>query len=65
MVGNPKYSLGDNVKFSLGSKTFTGKIYIIDKFGTFEDNSEVSYDILDRDGCLYKHIREDMIIEGI
>lgn len=37
-------------------------IYIIDKYGTFEDNSDVSYDILVKEeNCLYKHINERLI----
>lgn len=39
-------------------------IEIIDAFGTFEDNSDVSYDIMvAEENCLYKHIREDFIIK--
>ena len=47
--------------------TVTGKIYIIDKYGTFEQNKEVSYDILVEDWpetgrpCLVKHVVESNI----
>lgn len=64
MIGNPKYQFGNIVDFTVGDDTKTGIIYIIDKYGTFEDNSDVSYDILVGDeNCLYKHIREDYIIK--
>ena len=70
MLGKPKYNFNDKVKFSLKYKgeeyTLIGTIDIIDKFGTFEDDSDVSYDIMVNDGdmpitypCLFKHIRED------
>lgn len=68
MIGQPKYKLGDEVKFSLENKTYTGNIYIIDPYGTFEDDSNVSYDIMVKDWginhteCLFKHIREDLIL---
>lgn len=44
------------------TEKYTGKIRIIDAYGTFEDPSDVSYDIL-VDNCLYKHINEQMIIK--
>lgn len=62
MRGKPKYKFGDHVKFKLKGETISGVVYIIDEFGTFEDDSDVSYDILNDDhNCLYKHIREDKI----
>lgn len=63
MIGNPKYSFDDEVKFKLGDEVMTGKIFIVDRFGTFEDSSDVSYDILVLGKLLYKHVREDMIID--
>lgn len=63
MLGQPKYKEGQVVKFSIGDKTKEGIVYIIDKYGTFEDESDVSYDILVGDeNCIYKHIREDFVI---
>ena len=72
MLGKPKYNYGDTVKFKVTyhdkEYDLTGKIEIIDAFGTWEDNSDVSYDIMvDRNNnpihrrvaCLFKHIRED------
>jgi hypothetical protein len=62
MKGNPKYKFGDHVKFKLKGETISGTVYIVDQFGTFEDDSDVSYDILNADhNCIYKHIREDKI----
>jgi hypothetical protein len=63
MIGNPKYNLGDTVSFVLDDKLIVGEIAIIDRWGTFEDNSDVSYDVLsESQNCLYKHIREDKIL---
>lgn len=62
MIGKPKYNVGDNVSFMLQDEKKNGDIYIIDKYGTFEDNSDVSYDILVKEeNCLYKHINERLI----
>ena len=62
MIGKPKYRRNQNVSFVLGDKTIQGKIAIVDKFGTFEQHNEVSYDIFCADeDCLYKHIPEPMI----
>ena len=73
MKGKPKYKYGDKVKISLGEELVEGTVYIIDTYGTFENSSDVSYDIMikaDRykneynpEGkCLVKHIQEKHII---
>ena len=69
MLGKPKYKLEDKVSFKLSdNKQLTGNIVIIDKYGTFEQNEDVSYDILVNtcdeypNGCLFKHIPEYLII---
>ena len=65
MKGMPKYNLGDIVKFKIQNEIKEGKIYIIDKYGTFDDNSDVSYDVLvENENCLYKHILEKYIENG-
>ena len=77
MLGKPKYVDGDIVKFKVLTDYETqrieeliGSIYIVDAWGTFQDNSDVSYDILVKDyfspgaNCLFKHISEFMI-DGI
>lgn len=62
MKGNPKFEYGQEVKFKCDDEEKVGKIYIIDKYGTFEDPSDVSYDIMvESENCLYKHWREDMV----
>lgn len=73
MIGKPKFNYGDKVKFVVGDKEYVGEVWIIDKFGTFEDDSDVSYDIMVKDAfkegdeyyrpnrnndCLFKHISE-------
>lgn len=64
MIGQPKYKLEQVVKFSLNDEVKEGTISIIDKYGTFFDGSDVSYDILvEAENCLYKHIRENSIIK--
>lgn len=63
MKGHPKYQYGNLVKFELNGEIKEGTIYIIDKYGTFEDDSDVSYDILvGNENCLYKHINEKYIL---
>lgn len=63
MKGNPKYQYGNLVKFELNGEIKEGIVYIIDKYGTFEDDSDVSYDILvGNENCLYKHINEKYIL---
>lgn len=63
MIGKPKFKYNDNVKFTyVNSEVKCGVIYIIDKYGTFEDDSDVSYDIfVENDNCLYKHINEKYV----
>lgn len=70
MIGKPKFMRGDAVEFEwneAGAKI--GIIEIVDSFGTFEQQEEVSYDILstivDEEGaerdCLYKHCLETKV----
>ena len=66
MKGKPKYKLGDIVKFSVNNIVKTGVVYIVDAYGTFEDPSDASYDVLvenDEERCLYKHISERYVLE--
>ena len=62
MIGKPVYTYGENVVFYVGDLLKTGEIFIVDSYGTFEQNKEPSYDVfvLD-DNCLYKHIRESLL----
>ena len=64
VIGKPKYRVYDKVHFRDGC---AGHIYIVDAFGTFEQNEEPSYDIIigrGADLCLYKHVRESEILKG-
>ena len=72
-IGKPKYKYNDVVSFKIKDNdteyTLTGYVYVIDKYGTFFDNTDVSYDIMVYTGeysidypCLFKHIRESQII---
>ena len=61
MIGQPKFKKGDLVAFDFGKNNrLIGEVCVVDKWGTFEDPSDVSYDIfVKEDNCIYKHIRED------
>lgn len=64
MLGKPKYTYDDEVKFVIDGKEVCGKIAIIDAYGTFEQNEEVSYDIfVESENTLYKHIRESSLYQ--
>lgn len=62
-----KYNKYDIVKFDaclLGdvTKTFEGYIAIVDRYGTFEQNEEPSYDVyVSEMNTLFKHIREHSV----
>ena len=62
MVGKPKYKRGQFVRFEFDGEIMEGTIEIIDTYGTWVDPSDVSYDILGMNDCLYKYIREDCIL---
>lgn len=66
MLGKPKYHENDLVEFQwLKDKpNKVGVVYIIDKWGTLSDNSDVSYDILIKEeNMLYKHISERFVVK--
>ena len=66
MIGKPKYKLGDKVIFRVGNFTKCGVIEVVDKWGTFMDKSDVSYDIIvDEENMLYKHFTESLIIKKL
>lgn len=74
----PKFDYGDKVSFEYtqdGKKNvLVGEVYIVDRFGTFEQHEEPSYDVLVKDfvagngtqmgDCLFKHIRESQLKEA-
>ncbi len=65
MKGKPKFKHGDKVQFKISDELYVGNIYIIDEYGTWDDPSDVSYDIMvdDYNGapCLFKHITEKLV----
>lgn len=70
MLGKTKYALGEEVAFNIINRngvdcTYIGTVQIIDAYGTFEDNTDVSYDILvengERGGILFKHVNEKSV----
>jgi hypothetical protein len=63
MIGNPKYKENDKVEFAIHENDARiGVIYVVDKYGTFFDKSDVSYDIyVEEENTLYKHINEKYV----
>ena len=65
MKGFPKYKIGDKVhfEFTVEDKKYAedGKVVVVDKYGTFEDDSDVSYDIRLKNGSWWKHISEKYV----
>jgi len=61
MLGFPKFSINDEVSFNIDGTIMRGVIAVVDAFGNFYDNSNVSYDIFADDECLYKHISESAV----
>lgn len=64
MLGKPKYKVGNAVKFIFGNELKTGIVFVVDKYGTFDNSTDVSYDILVEDeNVLYKHIQEKHVVQ--
>lgn len=64
MLGKPKFKLGENVEFKFNNDIKEGSILVVDKYGTFEDKSDVSYDIfVEHENMIYKHINQKYIID--
>ena len=64
----PKYEKGDVVRFQFSSNmdALEGMIEIVDRYGTFEQNEEPSYDIYRfENNTLYKHVRESTVTEFV
>lgn len=62
MLGKPKYKYGDLVQFQVDNNIKIGVVKIIDAYGTFFQIEESSYDLeVQKENCLYKHIRESRI----
>ena len=61
--GHPRYIIGDVVRIKWDDTEKTGKIFIVDAYGTFGQSDEPSYDIfIEEDNCIYKHIMESEIL---
>lgn len=59
----PKYKLKQEVHFMMDGKVHEGVIFVVDTFGTLEQNIEPSYDLENaREKMIYKHIMQSNII---
>ena len=66
MLGHPKYTYKDKVRFKFRNLTLVGSIVVVDSYGTWEQNEEPSYDlVVDMNNTLYKHIRESSVVEKV
>ena len=65
MRGFPKFNIGDKVhfEFNINNEKYSedGEIVVVDKYGTWDDDSDVSYDIKLEDGSWWKHINEKFV----
>lgn len=65
MKGFPKFKVGDKVhfEFTINDKIYSGdgKVVVVDKYGTWDDNSDVSYDVQVENGDWWKHINEKFV----
>ncbi|MBQ0014691.1 MAG: hypothetical protein KBS82_05135 [Oscillospiraceae bacterium] len=70
-MNKPKYELYDEVRFVSGGEQHIGTIEIVDRFGTFEQNVEPSYDIMVHNwrgsgqDMFYKHVVESLVLNKI
>ena len=74
MKGKPKFKEGDKVVITLDGKYHVGEIFIVDPYGTWDDPSDVSYDVMIHDyrhpsnpdkitDCLCKHNTEKNVLK--
>lgn len=63
MIGKPKYKELDKVEFAfIEGEVHKGVVWIVDKYGTYFDKSNVSYDIyVEEENMIYKHINEKYV----
>lgn len=62
MRGKPKLKIGDEVCFEWKGETKVGHVFVVDAYGTFFDDSDVSYDIMvEKENMLYKHFTEKLV----
>jgi hypothetical protein len=65
-----KYERGDTVRFHISHSNpkyngaHTGTVEIVDRYGTFDQCEDPSYDILvgGEHGLLYKHVRQSKVL---
>ena len=65
MRGKPRFKHGDIVQFTFGDKTLVGVVYTVDKYGTFDNPSDVSYDIMVHDYQIDGREPEDILVKHI
>lgn len=66
MIGKPKFKVGDVVRFKCQDKVKVGTIEIVDRWGTFDNPTDVSYDIMvESENMFYKHFTEQDIISKV
>ena len=57
------YKIGDKVDLDCCGTIKSGKIFIVDRYGTFECPGVVSYDIMcESEDILYKHCPNTLVI---
>lgn len=62
MLGKPKFKLADWVKFEWQGETIEGEIWVVDKYGTYFQTKEPSYDVFSpKKNMLYKHLEESCV----
>ena len=70
-MNKPKYKLGDVVEFIVNDKTQVGTIEIVDRFGTFGQSDQPSYDIMvdnwfgSGEAMFCKHVVESLVLNKI
>ena len=63
MLGQPKYTYKDKVRFKFRGLNLVGSIVVVDSYGELGIGEEPSYDlIVDMNNTLYKHIPESYVI---
>lgn len=63
-LGRPLFKHKEIVSFMIKDEIKTGYVFVVDSYGTFEQNVEPSYDILvEEENTLYKHIPESWTLE--
>ena len=66
MLGKPRFTTDEVVRFRIADRTLIGTIAAVDKNGNWEDASDVSYDIMvTLENTLYKHIPECLILSKL